>query len=234
MRKRPHEDIGAIWRSGLDSAAGGAQKAMDPNQAKPGDLLAIWHMAPLASDVINRVQGGRACHHCAVISFDLAGSLDLAVYEAWPPRSRKMSWPAYWRQLQIWASDWRYQRFRRPPLVVELWRFPSITPRQVAGLTSTAAGLLDLRYRMVLEWALGTPKCINCSELAHRCCVAAGLTFQADVRDRRGLPKKMDRVTPWEWVQTLKRRNANRIAEWSRELLDGSRMVSRITELELC
>lgn len=192
-------------------------------QPQPGDCILVWQMAPVFLGVIDWASSKRPCHHCAIVlppKYTIKDPHSLMlyayehgyvtsdpnkpwVYEAWPPRSRKMPWSDYCGELAEWATNWRYRVLRRPPMYAEYWRFPNLTDGQLAVLTRAAEDLLDIKYRMVTEWLWGTPA-INCSEFTTRVTTTAGLTKANDFPH----PDRLDRTTPYEWRCAIEKRGA--------------------------
>lgn len=183
-------------------------------QPKCGDCLVLWNMPWWGVSAIDWASDSQPAHHCALVlpSPTWINDSDIYVYDAWPPRSRIMLWPDYNAQMTEWSENWRY-RHGRKPLLCKLWRFDDIDESRVQRLRAAAQALLDIRYNMVVNWAIGSPA-INCSEFMARATVAAHMTEREDYRDKQGNLKRLDQATPWEVEQALERRGARHVYDF--------------------
>ena len=104
---------------------------------KAGDVLLIWNMPyPVASSLIAAFTGAH-CDHCATALPTINGNI--AVYEAQPPKSRKVYVEDYLKQLQEWGDDkinWRQKTNRW--LYCDIWRSEYLSTRQLVQMGQRA------------------------------------------------------------------------------------------------
>ena len=166
---------------------------------KAGDVLLIWNMPyPVASGLIAAFTGAH-CDHCATALPTING--DTAIYEAQPPKSRKMPVADYLKQLQEWGNskiDWRQKVDRW--LYCDVWRSKDISTRQLVAMYAEAERWLGTPYSMVMNY-LFMRKTIHCSEECGRILQAGGIV-QWDKEPSRVTPLDIqDCLTQSGWGQ---------------------------------
>ena len=166
---------------------------------KAGDVLLIWNMPySIASGLIAAFTGAH-CDHCATALPTVDGGV--MVYEAQPPKSRKMSVADYLKQLEEWGNSkisWRQKNDRW--LRCDVWRSNDISIRQLVSMYTEAEKWVGTPYSMVLNYVF-IRKTIHCSEECGRILQAGGI-IQWDKEPSRVTPLDIqDALTMVNWVK---------------------------------
>lgn len=169
-------------------------------QCQFGDVILLANMPWWMASLIDPLQSGQPYHHCGIVLPD--ERLRPCVWEAIPPRVHYLWVPEYGKQIDEWASNWRYRRGRKP-LVVEVWRLPGITDDQVDLGSFEAVRWLGVKYRLILNYVWDGAS-IHCSEFVSLVLVAAKLLTDADFLDGKQRPKPPSRRTPWDLRRAIK------------------------------
>lgn len=178
----------------------------------PGDIILLWYMPyPLPDRLIYRVTDSHL-GHVAIVLPDKEDESGLLVYEATPPRARKMPVDQYVVQMNVWAGKRRRWRERKGnELRVELLRSDlAPQPHTLANEILEAEEWLGTMYSMVWNWLLST-NAIHCSELVARCISASGLV---DSRDSVFWGCEFSRVTPIQIRETMMKELGWRVVDY--------------------
>ena len=111
------------------------------------------------------------------------------VYEAYPPRARKMPLPEYMALLEKWEN-----RFfvRRAGGLRPVWISPPWLPAEVVLMHAKAEELLGTPYRLALNYFRGNDRAMHCSEYAGAVAAVTGrIEYEGHRESPGGLMRKL-------------------------------------------
>jgi len=108
------------------------------------------------------------------------------VYDAYPPRARKMPLSEYEKELDKWSRQWWTRRLGG---LRSFWWDPrgAFTGDELASMYSEAERLLGKPYSLILNWAFGRGEgWLHCSEYCGKIAAASGRVKSDGCRESPG------------------------------------------------